>query len=133
MEKKYYRIEDVAIKTGFTKRAIRYYEDIELIKPIRAESSYRLYTDEDIEKILRIKELRDSLGFSLNEVREIFDLEMNLKSIFRGEKNKDNVLIENSIRSIEGQLKLIEEKERTLKKVKGKVVEILQKLKTMNN
>ncbi len=58
---------------------------------------------------------------------------LNLKSIFRGEKNKDNVLIENSIRSIEDQLKLIEEKERTLKKVKGKVVEILQKLKTMNN
>ncbi|WP_234124895.1 hypothetical protein [Clostridium hydrogenum] len=68
-------------------------------------------------------------------LKELYDIMriLNLKSIFRGEKNKDNVLIENSIRSIEDQLKLIEEKERTLKKVKGKVVEILQKLKTMNN
>lgn len=45
MENKYYKIEEVAKKTGLTKRAIRYYEDVELIKPIRVESSYRLYTE----------------------------------------------------------------------------------------
>lgn len=132
MENKYYRIEDVAIKTGLTKRAIRYYEDIELIKPVRAESSYRLYTEEDIEKISRIKELRDSLGFSLNEVKAIFDLELDLKNIFKGEK-QDHALVDKSIRLINQQIKLIEEKEQTLKRVKEKCAEILEKLEVLNH
>lgn len=130
MEIKYYKIEEVAVKTGLTKRAIRYYEDIELIKPVRAESSYRLYTEEDIEKIIRIKELRDSLGFSLNEVKVIFDLEIDLKSIFKGEK-KDEALVEKSKNLINNQIKLIEEKEQTLERVKNKCVEILEKLEAL--
>ncbi|SKA74877.1 transcriptional regulator, MerR family [Clostridium sp. USBA 49] len=131
MDNKYYQIEEVAAKTGLTKRAIRYYEDIELIKPIRTKSFYRLYTDEDIENILRIKDLKGKLGFSLNEVKDIFELELDIKSIFKGEKY-DHDFIEDSIKKIEGQLKIIEEKEETLKKVKNKYIEILEKLLTIN-
>jgi DNA-binding transcriptional MerR regulator len=132
MDNKYYRIEDVAIKTGLTKRAIRYYEDIQLIKPVRSESSYRLYTEEDVDKIIRIRELRDSLGFSLNEVKDIFDLEQDLKKIFSKEK-QDDALVDKSIKIIEQQLKLIEEKEQTLKKVKDKCVEVLEKLEVLRS
>jgi DNA-binding transcriptional MerR regulator len=132
MDNKYYRIEDVAIKTGLTKRAIRYYEDIQLIKPVRSESSYRLYTEEDVDKIIRIRELRDSLGFSLNEVKDIFDLEQDLKKIFSKEKH-DDALVDKSIKIIERQLRLIEEKEQTLKKVKDKCIEVLEKLEVLRS
>ncbi len=63
----YFRIEEVAKKTGLTQRTLRYYEDIQLIFPYRAESGYRFYTLEDLEKIQRIKEIKDCLGFSLHE------------------------------------------------------------------
>lgn len=132
MEKKYYQIEEVAMKTGLTKRAIRYYEDIELIKPIRTESKYRLYTEEDVEKISRIKELKDRLGFSLNEVRVVFDLEQNIKGILRGEIN-DSEIIDYVVKAIEEEIKLIGEKEQTLIKAKSKYSEILTDIKSKQN
>lgn len=132
MQNEYYKIEDVAKKTGLTKRAIRYYEDIELIKPIRSESSYRLYTEDDINKIIRVVALRDSLGFSLSEIKNVFDLEVDLINIFNGDK-KDDDLVNKSVKLINHQLKIVEEKEQTLKDVKDKYLEILAKLKTLNN
>lgn len=131
MSEKYYRIEEVSNKTGLTKRAIRYYEDIELIKPVRTEASYRLYTEDDINLIIRIRELRDTLGFSLAEVKDIFDLELNLKKVFRGE-TEDSALIEKSMNVINEQIKLIEEKEKTLAKAKDKYKEVLTKLEALN-
>lgn len=132
MDNKYYKIEEVAIKTGLTKRALRYYEDIDLVKPLRTESSYRLYTEEDIENIIRIKDLKDSIGFSLNEIKIVFDLEKDLKSILRGE-SQDNALVEKSIGLIKDEISLIEEKESTLSKVKAKYKEILSKLEELHN
>lgn len=129
MEKKYYRIEEVAKRTGLTKRAIRYYEDIELIKPVRTESQYRLYSEEDIEKISRIISYKDSLGFSLNEVKDVFHLELIIKSISAGE-NRDKGMIEASIAAIENQIHLIEKKEETMRMVKKRYLEILDDLKS---
>lgn len=131
MDTKFYRIEEVAALTGFTKRALRYYEDIELIRPSRTESSYRLYSEEDIESVFKIKELRDSLGFSLGEVKDILELEKDLKSILRGE-SPDSDLIEKSIDLLKNQIELIEEKERSLEKVKAKYEEGLQKLQAFS-
>lgn len=131
MESKYYRIEEVAIRTGLTKRAIRYYEDIKLIKPVRTESSYRMYTEEDVEKIIRIRELRDTLGFSLNEVRDIFELEMDLKSIFRGEK-QDKELVNKSKEIVKEQIKLVEEKQKILNRAMSKYKELLERLEELD-
>lgn len=131
MESKYYRIEEVATRTGLTKRAIRYYEDIKLIKPVRTESSYRMYTEEDVEKIVRIRELRDTLGFSLNEVRDIFELEMDLKSIFRGEK-QDVELVNKSKEIIKEQIKLVEGKQKILNRAMNKYKELLERLEELD-
>lgn len=131
MESKYYRIEEVATRTGLTKRAIRYYEDIKLIKPVRTESSYRMYTEENVEKIIRIRELRDTLGFSLNEVRDIFELEMDLKSIFRGEK-QDKELVSKSKEIIKEQIKLVEGKQKILDRAMNKYKELLERLEALD-
>lgn len=130
MEKKYYHIEDVANKTGLTKRALRYYEDIDIIKPIRTESSYRLYSEEDLETIIRIRNLKDSLGFSLLEIKEIFNLELDLKKILCKDI-KDSILIEKSLEHIKHQIELIEEKELILKKAKDWYKETLTKVEML--
>jgi len=99
MGTKYYKIEDVAIKTGLTKRALKYYEEVELIIPKRSGASYRLYCEDDIEKIIRIRDLRESLGFCLNDIKVILELEKDFDRIFK-EHLKDDFMINKSINLI---------------------------------
>lgn len=127
MEKKYYKIEDVSIKTGLTKRAIRYYEDLNLISPKRTDSGYRLYTDEDIEKIQKIISLKDSLGFSLSEIKAALELDKNVKNILSGE-TADAETIDNYAKLIEKQIELIEEKNKKLLMAKQRFEELLLNL-----
>lgn len=119
MDTKYYKIEEVAIKTGLTKRALRYYEEIELIFPKRTDASYRLYCEEDIENINRIKDLRESLGFCLKDVKVILDLEKDFKRIFKENLN-DDIMINKSINLIKKQIASIEKKELSLRLSKEK-------------
>jgi len=67
-----YQIEEVAERLGMTKRTLRYYEERGLLSPAaRTEGGYRLYSNADIQRLERIKELRDLLGFSLAEIGDI--------------------------------------------------------------
>lgn len=127
MDTSYYKIEEVAVKTGLTKRALRYYEDLKLIEPKRTDASYRLYTEEDIENINRIKELRESLGFCLKDVKVIMELGNDVKRIFK-EDLKDNSMIDKSINQIKEQISLLEEKELSLINSKEKFKTALIKL-----
>jgi len=132
MDTKYYKIEEVAIKTGLTKRALRYYEDLELITPKRTDASYRLYSEEDIENIIRIKGFRKSLGFSLNDVKVIIELEKDLKQIYK-ENLKDDPVIDKSINLIKDYITLIEEKEISLENSKQKFQIALTKLEQFHS
>lgn len=70
-----YKIDEVAQKTKLTKRALRYYEELGLVSPSgRTEGGYRMYTDEDVEQILHVKDMRDLLGASLSEIKEMVEL-----------------------------------------------------------
>lgn len=132
MEKKYYKIEDVSIKTGLTKRAIRYYEDLNLIAPKRTDSGYRLYTDEDIDKIQKIISLKESLGFSLAEIKAALELDKNVKNILSGEP-ADITTIDNYIGMIKEQIKLINEKSNKLLTAKQRFEELLLKLNKLKD
>lgn len=71
-----FTIEQVATRTGFTKRTLRYYEEVGLLPPTgRTEGNYRRYSEADLERLERIKNLRDLLGFSLSDIREIMEAE----------------------------------------------------------
>ncbi|GGE23729.1 HTH-type transcriptional regulator YfmP [Marinithermofilum abyssi] len=86
----YYKIDEVARKTGLTKRAIRYYEEIGLFQPAkRSEGGIRLYTDEDIQQLKRMSEIREVLGFSLQEIRRFMELTEELEAHRRGYRQSD--------------------------------------------
>src|SRR5881396_2566929 len=71
-----YTIEQVAARTGLTKRTLRYYEEVGLLPPTgRTEGNYRRYSETDLARLERIKNLRDLLGFSLSDIREIMEAE----------------------------------------------------------
>lgn len=68
------RIQEVAADTGLTARAIRYYEELGLLAPAaRSEGAYRLYDDEDLDRLRFIRGLRDDAGFSLAEIRQLLE------------------------------------------------------------
>src|SRR5438046_9725024 len=73
-EQSLFTIEQVATRTGFTKRTLRYYEEVGLLLPTgRTEGNYRRYSEADVERLERIKNLRDLLGFSLADIREVVE------------------------------------------------------------
>jgi MerR family transcriptional regulator, repressor of the yfmOP operon len=68
------RIQEVAAEVGLTARAIRYYEEVGLLKPAgRSEGAYRLYDADDLERLRFIRGLRDDAGFSLAEIGQLLE------------------------------------------------------------
>ena len=62
-------IQDVAAEVGLTPRAIRYYEGLGLFEPsARSAGDYRLFSSRDVERLRRIKALREDAGLSLGEI-----------------------------------------------------------------
>jgi len=73
-EPRLYTIEQVAARTGLTKRTLRYYEEVGLLPPTdRTEGNYRRYSEDDIARLERIKNLRELLGFSLADIRKLLE------------------------------------------------------------
>lgn len=66
-------IGDVSNKTGLPPKTIRYYEDIELVKPDRLPNGYRDFNDSDIHRLAFLQRSR-SLGFSIEECRQLLSL-----------------------------------------------------------
>jgi len=72
IERRTYSIGEMCESYGVTPRALRFYEDEELIAPLRRGTT-RLYTDRDRGRLILI--LRGKrVGFSLAEIREMLDL-----------------------------------------------------------
>lgn len=68
------RIGELAGRTGFSTKTIRYYEQIGLLaEPVRSESGYRLYSDEDRQRLEFIAKAK-RLGFSLEDIRDVLVL-----------------------------------------------------------
>lgn len=67
-------IGTVAERCGLPAKTIRYYEEVGLIRPAeRRSNGYRSYSSVDARELTFIQRAR-SLGFSVEEVRELLDL-----------------------------------------------------------
>jgi DNA-binding transcriptional MerR regulator len=67
------RIGDVAELAGTTTRTIRYYEEIGLLPASggRQPGSHRVYDADDVERLKELLNLKQLLGVSLDELREL--------------------------------------------------------------
>ena len=99
-----------------TKRTLRYYEEVGLLLPTeRTEGNYRRYNEEDIQKLERIKNLRDLLGFSLTDIRELLEADDErgqIKEAYQHETSVASKLeqLDRTDALIRKQLHLIEQK-----------------------
>jgi len=68
-----HQIGEVAELVGLSLRTVRYYEEVGLLSaPARTEGGFRLYGCEHIDQLLLIKRMKP-LGFSIEEMRAVFD------------------------------------------------------------
>lgn len=64
-------VHEVADLTGITIRTLHYYDEIGLLKPTMVtDSKYRLYTDDDLNRLQEILFFRE-VGFALKEIKSL--------------------------------------------------------------
>jgi DNA-binding transcriptional MerR regulator len=69
-----HQIGGVASRVGLSLRTVRYYEEVGLVVPSgRTEGGFRLYTDDDIQRLALVKQLKP-LDFSLDELRSLLEI-----------------------------------------------------------
>jgi DNA-binding transcriptional MerR regulator len=71
------RIGEVAKLAGTTPRTIRYYEEIGLLPASgsREPGAHRTYAEADVERLTELLRLKDLLGLSLEELKELVEAE----------------------------------------------------------
>jgi DNA-binding transcriptional MerR regulator len=77
------RIGEVAELTGVTPRTLRYYEELGLIAPgaRTLPTQGRRYSEAEVERVRRIREMQQFLGADLGEIREVLTAEDRLDGL----------------------------------------------------
>jgi DNA-binding transcriptional MerR regulator len=136
---KRFKIDDVAKETGLTKRAIRYYEEIGLIKPPeRSEKGTRLYTEENIEQLKRVIAAREVLGFSLQELQHFLTLKEKIESHrfeYRNasEQEEKRQELEHVAANLRKQIDMLEEKMKKMTQFKKELEQMEQRIQAILN
>ena len=142
---RFMQIGEVSQRTGLTQRALRYYESLGLLQPpTRMEGGFRLYSDQDVSRLDRIVELKQLLGFSLAEIRQVIEADELLRQIKTENKRQPDARarragLERAVDVITKQLALVRTRiesmrelqahyERRLERLQGRIASIDESL-----
>jgi DNA-binding transcriptional MerR regulator len=122
------RIGDVAKLVGTTPRTIRYYEEMGLLPPApeRPAGQHRLYSEADVERLREVLRLRDLLGVSLGELKELLANE-DERAVLRADlrRTESPAKRERILRRLhalaERQLALIDRRAAELERLRGEI------------
>ena len=109
------RIGEVARRVGTTPRTIRYYEEIGLLpgEDDRESGRHRVYTERDVERLRDALRLKELLGVSLDELKELLEAEEGRAAIRDEWQHGDpdparrRALLERSLGHLDRQLQLV--------------------------
>jgi DNA-binding transcriptional MerR regulator len=123
------RIGELATAVGTTPRTVRYYEEIGLLPGAgeRASGEHRTYTEAEAERLREILRLKDLLGVSLEELRELVEAE-EARAFLRREffasedpARRREILTE-ALGHIASQLELVRRRRRELKTLEDELL-----------
>jgi DNA-binding transcriptional MerR regulator len=124
------RIGEAARLAGTTVRTIRYYEEIGLLPATgtRESGAHRLYSEQDVERLIGVLRLKGLLGLSLDELKQIVEGE-ELRAVRREEYHggatpeRRRELVEDGLRLIEYQLDLVARRQAELDDLRAELTE----------
>lgn len=112
-----YTIQQLAKLSGVTTRTLRYYDEIDLLKPLRqTNSGYRMYEEREVQLLQQILFYRE-LGLKLEEIKLIlddpnFDIECALlehwKQLLKERERIEKMLhnVKKTLQSMKGEYKM---------------------------
>jgi DNA-binding transcriptional MerR regulator len=133
------RIGEVAKRTGTTPRTIRYYEEIGLLPAVadRDPGSHRLYGERDVERLEELLQMKEVLGLSLEELRELATAE-SARAALRREWREDDPgtgrraeILDEALGIVAAQLELVRRRKLELERFEGELVARRKRLRTL--
>ena len=132
----YLQIGEVAERTGVTQRTLRFYEEKGLLKPpSRLEGGFRLYSEDDVQRVEQIGRLQTLLGFTLAVIKEMVEAE-EVKSQLRAEYRKDADIADRRAKLsraqevTERQVAVVEQKLAALEEMRANLQQKLENYRT---
>ena len=131
------RIGDVAKLAGTTPRTIRYYEEIGLLPeaPERPAGGHRLYTPAEVERLREVMRLKELLGVTLDELKDLLTAE-EARAAVRAELQREDVqperrreLVQEALGHIERQLDLVEHRTTELAKLREELFQTRKRVR----
>jgi MerR family transcriptional regulator, repressor of the yfmOP operon len=131
------RIGDVARLAGTTPRTIRYYEEIGLLPdaPARRSGSHRLYTRAEVERLREVIRLKELLGVTLDELKDLLTAE-EARAAVRAQLRREDVdpdrrreLLGEALGHIDRQLELVEHRASELAKLHAELTETRKRVR----
>lgn len=132
-----FRMEEVVRRTDLTPRAIRYYEEMGLLAPSgRTAGGFRLFSEAEITRLLRIKELQTLLGFSLAEIKQTLHVDTTRAELREAyyrttDPAERGVLVDQAVDLIQSQIRIIDERMGRLAKLREEYEERLDRARTV--
>jgi len=131
-----YQIGEVAERTGVTQRTLRFYEEKGLLTPSeRMEGGFRLYSDQDVERIEMIKKLQGLLNLSLADIKDMVEAE-EIRAQIRATFSPDRTLparrerVTKVIAAVRRQLEIVETKLTALEEMRHDLRDRLTNVET---
>jgi len=125
------QIGEVAERTGVTQRTLRFYEEKGLLRPpTRMDGGFRLYSEEDVKRVDKIRRLQDLLGISLADIKEMVEAEGILREL-RAQYNPEAELaekrrqLEKAIEVTQAQFTIVKQKTEQMREMETQLNERL--------
>ena len=131
------RIGELAELTGTTPRTIRYYEEIGLL-PVaagRQPGAHRTYAEADVERLTELLRLRELLGVSLEELKELIEAEETRAALRREFRAVDDParrreILAEALRYLYRQLELVRHRRDEIARLEAELVARRRRVRT---
>lgn len=133
------RIGEVAKLAGTTPRTIRYYEEIGLLPAAggREPGAHRTYAEDDVARLTELLRLKDLLGLSLEELKELVEAEgarAELRREWHGgveDPVRRRQILEESLAYTARQLDLVRRRGDEIKKLEDELLQRRRRVQTL--